>query len=411
MSLPLNGGHNIPTIAFGTTSLPTSNSPSSPVSPISTPQRSTKPNHSLEKLGVEYLDLFLVHNHFFVPDIKEAWKEMERLKEERLTRSIGVSNYEVKHLKQTMRVTKVKPAVNQISLNPYNYAEMKPIIDYCQENGIVVEAYSSLGCAGPVDIPITAAALRLGITPTQVIFLWVRAKGAVIVTTTSSKDRMKEYLAVNDLRADLRASSFVFLANRRGRVDFPPKPPPPPFHIISSFCPPSSSPLVITLTDTPHWLPFFPMPSSHLPVPLCATLIDTLHTFNPPQVLTHEEIAAIDHAGANGPPPGPSSQLESTSFLSSSSSFHLSPLSRISSSLSSWSSSPPKDAGVDLDVEKSPLVTTPTTATLTTTTTTTTPTRYRHPPTKLTLVGVISILLVSITFILGIVLVLMGLLC
>ncbi|KAF5308974.1 hypothetical protein D9758_018486 [Tetrapyrgos nigripes] len=186
---------------------------------------------------------------------------------------------------------------------------MKPIINYCQENGIVVEAYSSLAPittypGGPVDIPITAAALRLGITPTQVIFLWVRAKGAVIVTTTSSKERMKEYLAVNDL---------------------------------------------------------------------------------PPTSLTHEEIAAIDHAGANGPPPGPGpsspSQSESTSSSSSfltSSSFHLSPLSRILSSLSSWSSpSPPKDAGVGLDVEKSPLVTTPTTTTLTIRTT---PTRHRHPP-------------------------------
>ncbi|KAF5329220.1 hypothetical protein D9758_018196 [Tetrapyrgos nigripes] len=294
--------------------------------------------NNLEKLGVEYVDLFLIHNHFFVPDIKEAWKEMEKLKEEGLTRSIGVSNYEVKHLKQTMRVAKVKPAVNQISLNPYNYAEMKPIIDYCQENGIVVEAYSSLAPittypGGPVDIPITAAGLRLGITPTQVIFLWVRAKGAVIVTTTSSKGRMKEYLAVNDL---------------------------------------------------------------------------------PPTSLTHEEIAAIDHAGANGPPPGPGpsspSQPESTSSSSSfltSSSFHLSPLSRILSSLSSWSSpSPPKDASLGVDLEKSPLPLPPSYPT-----TTQTPPPMRHPPTKITLVGVITILLLSITSILGIVLVLAGLFC
>ncbi|KAF5333988.1 hypothetical protein D9758_017523 [Tetrapyrgos nigripes] len=238
MSLPLNDGHNIPTIAFGTGSKWKWHDVSTYVqlalesgfSHLDTAAfYETEPfslKDSLEKLGVEYVDLFLIHNHFFVPDIKEAWKEMERLKEEGLTRSIGVSNYEVKHLKQTMRVAKVKPAVNQISLNPYNYAEMKPTIDYCQENGIVVEAYSSLAPittypGGPVDIPITAAALRLGITPTQVIFLWVRAKGAVIVTTTSSKERMKEYLAVNDL---------------------------------------------------------------------------------PPTSLTHEEIAAIDHAGANGPP-------------------------------------------------------------------------------------------------------------
>ncbi|KAF5343239.1 hypothetical protein D9758_013402 [Tetrapyrgos nigripes] len=327
---------------------------------------------SLEKLGVEYVDLFLIYNHFFVPDIKEAWKEMERLKEEGLTRSIGVSNYEVKHLRDTLKVAKVKPAVNQISLNPYNYAEMRPIIDYCQENGIVVEAYSSLAPittypGGPVDIPITAAALRLGITPTQVIFLWVRAKGAVIVTPKPNFNN----------------------------------PPPIPTPFILHFFPPPSSRLPLPFIPITHHKPCSPPP---YPKP---------HPLTAPTSLTHEEIAAIDHAGANGPPPGPgpSSQPESTSFRSSplSSSFHLSPLSRILSSLSSWSSpSPSEDAGVDLDVEKSPLVTTPTTTTLTIRTT---PTRHRHPPTKLILVGVIIILLLSITFILGIVLVLMGLLC
>ncbi|KAF5329217.1 hypothetical protein D9758_018198 [Tetrapyrgos nigripes] len=280
---------------------------------------------SLEKLGVEYVDLFLIYNHFFVPDIKEAWKEMEKLKEEGLTRSIGVSNYEVKHLRDTLKVAKVKPAVNQISLNPYNYAEMRPIIDYCQENGIVVEAPITTYPGGPVDIPITAAALRLGITPTQVIFLWVRAKGAVIVTTTSSKERMKEYLAVNDL---------------------------------------------------------------------------------PPTSLTHEEIAAIDHAGANGPPPGP---------------VHLVPVVAVVVVV------PPLPPLADFVVVVFVVVPVPfqrrrcgfgrrkiTISNDTDNDNANNKNNTNAPsssPTKLILVGVIIILLLSITFILGIVLVLMGLLC
>ncbi|KAK7468934.1 hypothetical protein VKT23_003429 [Stygiomarasmius scandens] len=159
---------------------------------------------SLDNLALEYVDLFLIHNPKFVPDVRIAWKQMEKLKERGLTKSIGVSNYELHHLEKTVQVAKVKPAVNQIFLNPYNYTQMKPILDFCNTHGIVVEAYSSLAPittypGGPVDAPVKAAAERLGITPTQVIFLWVKAKGAVIVTTTSSKEHCEEYLQVGDL--------------------------------------------------------------------------------------------------------------------------------------------------------------------------------------------------------------------
>jgi diketogulonate reductase-like aldo/keto reductase len=89
-----------------------------------------------------------------------------------------------------LKVARVPPAVNQIRFHPYNYAEQKPLLDYCAQHGVVVAAYSSLtpitrSPGGPVDVPVRAAAARIGGTPAQVLLLWARAKGVVIVTQVS----------------------------------------------------------------------------------------------------------------------------------------------------------------------------------------------------------------------------------
>ncbi|KAJ4490160.1 NADP-dependent oxidoreductase domain-containing protein [Lentinula aciculospora] len=162
---------------------------------------------SLANLGLKYLDLYLIHQPRFIPNLFEAWKEFEKVQQDGLAKSIGVSNVvDVQQLEHLIKVSKVKPAVNQIQLHPYNYHEMKSILDACAKHNIVVEAYSSLAPittypGGPVDAPLKAAANRIGASPTQVVFLWVRAKGAVIVTTTTTKAHMEEYLAVADLPA------------------------------------------------------------------------------------------------------------------------------------------------------------------------------------------------------------------
>ncbi|KAL6302004.1 Aldo/keto reductase [Sparassis latifolia] len=159
---------------------------------------------SLTQLGVKQLDLYLIHQPAIVKNVEEAWGTFEKLKEDGLVKSIGVSNYELDDLQKLIKVAKVKPAVNQIYFHPYNYTENKALLDYCTSQGIVVEAYSSLAPitrypGGPVDKPVAAAAKRLGVTPTQVILAWVKAKGLTIVTTSSSKEHLEEYLAVGDL--------------------------------------------------------------------------------------------------------------------------------------------------------------------------------------------------------------------
>ncbi|KAL1660298.1 NADP-dependent oxidoreductase domain-containing protein [Schizophyllum commune] len=165
-------------------------------------------NKSLNNLGLNQVDLYLIH--FPTPRIvgekgvAGTWLELEKIRNSGRARSIGVSNFKVSHLESVAEVSTITPAVNQIHLHPYNYVEMKPVLQYCAAHGIVVEAYSSLDPitkfpGGPVDAPLAAAASRRGATPVQALFLWVRAKGVVIVTTSSTKSHMEEYLAVGDL--------------------------------------------------------------------------------------------------------------------------------------------------------------------------------------------------------------------
>ncbi|KAG6917417.1 hypothetical protein DXG01_002686 [Tephrocybe rancida] len=159
-------------------------------------------HESLDKLGLKYVNLYLIHGPMFVaPDFEGSWRILEKFKEDGLAKSIGVSNFGLEQLQLIVKIARIKPA---IEFHPYIYAQHKPVLEYSAKHDIVTEGYSSLAPitkfpGGPVDVPIAAAARRLGITPNQVIFAWVKAKGVVIVTTSSKKERLEEYLAVGDL--------------------------------------------------------------------------------------------------------------------------------------------------------------------------------------------------------------------
>ncbi|KAJ7193777.1 NADP-dependent oxidoreductase domain-containing protein [Mycena pura] len=157
---------------------------------------------SLKNLGLKFVDLYLIHEPW--SGSGNVWGEFESIQKDGLAKSIGVSNFTLPQLQHLVQTATVWPAVNQIQLHPYNYAENKALLEWATQHGIVIEAYGGLSSitkfpGGPVDAPVAAAAARLGISPTQVLLAWVRAKGAVIVTTTSSKQRLEEYLAVGDL--------------------------------------------------------------------------------------------------------------------------------------------------------------------------------------------------------------------
>src|SRR6266571_2116400 len=96
---------------------------------------------SLKRLGLDYLDLYLIH--FPVPESRnESWNAMETLLKEGKCRAIGVSNFTIRHLEELLGEHEVAPAVNQIEFHPFLY--QKELLEYCQSKRIQVEAYSPL---------------------------------------------------------------------------------------------------------------------------------------------------------------------------------------------------------------------------------------------------------------------------
>ncbi|GJE90727.1 aldo/keto reductase [Phanerochaete sordida] len=156
------------------------------------------------KLGVEHVDLFLIHMPNAHPDLAATWREMEAVQREGLARTIGVSNFLPKHLEQVLAVATIKPAVNQIEYHPYVFKASAAQLEIHKQHGIVTESYGGLvpltrGKGGPLDPVITKIASARSITEGQVLQLWLRKKGVVVVTTTTKQERLEEYLAVGTL--------------------------------------------------------------------------------------------------------------------------------------------------------------------------------------------------------------------
>ncbi|KAG1758228.1 Aldo keto reductase [Suillus occidentalis] len=165
----------------------------------------TSIQNSLEYLNTSYVDLYLIHNpDIAVPDIPTVWAQMEKVQEAGFARSIGVSNFNEKQLEILLSSAKIKPAANQIYLHPYNYQQQSPTLKFAAKYDIVIEAYGALTPVtsepgGPVDVPLNEIAMRLGATNDQVLLAWIKAKGAVVVTTSSKKARLLSYLAAGDI--------------------------------------------------------------------------------------------------------------------------------------------------------------------------------------------------------------------
>ena len=95
---------------------------------------------SLRKLKLDYVDLYLIH--YPVRERRQSWRALEALRAEGKARSIGVSNFTIRHLRELLAETKTVPAVNQVEFHPYLY--QRDLLDFCAGEGIVIEAYSPL---------------------------------------------------------------------------------------------------------------------------------------------------------------------------------------------------------------------------------------------------------------------------
>jgi len=182
----------------------------------------TSIQNSLRNLGVAYVDLYLIHSpRLAIPDIPTSWRKMEDIKNAGLAKSIGISNYKVGDIEILLASAKIKPAVNQILFHPYVYARQLPILEIGAAHGIITEAYSALTPVtsepgGPLDKPLKAIAKRLGATEDQVLLAWAKAKGVVILTTSSKKYRLEGYLAAGDLVLTADEIKSIDIAGSQG---------------------------------------------------------------------------------------------------------------------------------------------------------------------------------------------------
>jgi alcohol dehydrogenase (NADP+) len=181
-------------------------------------------DRSLQRLGLDYLDCYLVHTPYaFQPGdeldprdeqgqpiydtgvtLIETWRAMERLVDEGKCRAIGLSDITLDKLKEIVVAARIKPAIVQVECHPY--LQEWDLFEFCREHGIVLLAFAPLGHGMKprvTDDPvIQAIAQRTHNTPAQVALAWAVQRGCAFLTTSTSPEHIRENFEISPLPAD-----------------------------------------------------------------------------------------------------------------------------------------------------------------------------------------------------------------
>lgn len=175
-------------------------------------------DESLEKLGLDYVDLYLIHWPTPKYDTYvETYKALEKLYKDGRTKAIGVCNFDIEHLQRIMDECEVVPTVNQVECHPYlQQTELKK---FCEEHGILLEAYSPLmnGTKVLQDPVIQDIANQYGKTPAQIILRWHLQSGVVAIPKTVTPSRMDENLDVFDFELSIAGLDMIAELDRNER--------------------------------------------------------------------------------------------------------------------------------------------------------------------------------------------------
>ncbi|MFF5251191.1 aldo/keto reductase [Streptomyces leeuwenhoekii] len=174
---------------------------------------------SLAKLGLEYVDLYLIHWPLPSQDrYVDTYKAFEKLHADGLVRAIGVSNFLPEHLDRLIAETSVVPAVNQIELHPH--LQQRAVREYHAGQGIATEAWSPLGQGkGLLEVPaIVAIARKHDRTPAQVVLRWHLQLGNVVIPKSVTPSRIKENIDVFDFSLDDEDLAAISALNEDRRL-------------------------------------------------------------------------------------------------------------------------------------------------------------------------------------------------
>ncbi|KAK9450637.1 NADP-dependent oxidoreductase domain-containing protein [Limtongia smithiae] len=159
-------------------------------------------NWSLRECDLGYIDLYLIHSPNPGKQLrKETWLAMEEAVRDGKIRSIGVSNYGIKHLKELMTYATIKPTVNQLEVHPF--LTRKELVEYCQANDIVVEAFCPITRGLKFkDQRVQALVNKYKRTPAQILLRWSLQRGMVPLPKSSTPKRIEENAKVFDFAID-----------------------------------------------------------------------------------------------------------------------------------------------------------------------------------------------------------------
>ena len=171
-------------------------------------------DESMDRLGFEYLDLYLIHWPVPSKDLYvDTWRAFQEIYAAGRVRAIGVSNFQPAHLERLFDETEIVPAINQIELHPW--LQQSELRAFHREHGIVTEAWSPLATGGDfLENPvIVSIAKKHGVSPAQVILRWHLDLGNVIIPKSVNRDRMVSNLDLFNINLDDEDTSQI------GRLD------------------------------------------------------------------------------------------------------------------------------------------------------------------------------------------------
>ena len=175
---------------------------------------------TLKALGVDYVDLFLIHWPLptrYDGDFVSTWKTLEEFYREGRARSIGVSNFQPQHLRRLHGQTDIIPAVNQIEAHPY--LTQDDVRSFCAQHQIAVEAWSPLGKGTVLEDPVIGRiAERTGKTPAQVVLRWHIQRGDIVFPKSVTPDRIRENIDIFDFELSGADVNDITLLNKNERT-------------------------------------------------------------------------------------------------------------------------------------------------------------------------------------------------